>query len=150
MSYKDYAIKEFKAAGWLNEDGKYVDPMQKAVCQNVLELLEIFKKQGHSGSSAPYVVGLFTDLSLFKPIAPLTGKDDEWSEPLTDDDTYQNKRCMAVFKKGKDGQAFWLNGKVFCDYEGGPTYTNKNSRVPITFPWIKPKSEVVILSKENK
>ena len=55
------------------------DDMQDMVKANVLELLEVFEKQGHSGSSAPYVLGLFQQLANFK----LTGEDDEWMDGCT-------------------------------------------------------------------
>ena len=53
------------------------DDMQDMVKANVLELLEVFGNQGHSGSSAPYVLGLFQRLADFKPLGQLTGEDDE-------------------------------------------------------------------------
>ena len=44
------------------------DVMQDMVKANVLELLKVFEKQGHSGSSAPYVLGLFRQLASHKPL----------------------------------------------------------------------------------
>ena len=75
------------------------DDMQDMVKANVLELLEVFGNQGHSGSSAPYVLGLFQRLADFKPLGQLTGEDDEWME--VGPNTYKNIRCSSVFKKGK-------------------------------------------------
>lgn len=92
------------------------DDMQDMVKANVLELLEVFEKQGHSGSSAPYV------LANFKPLGRLTG---EWME--VGDNVYQNIRCGAVFKEGKNG----------C------TFTNGYSRVKVEFPWTMPESKVI-------
>ena len=83
------------------------DDMQDMVKANVLELLEVFEKQGHSGCSAPYVLGLFRQLADFKPLGQLTGEDSEWME--IGNNVYQNIRCGDVFKKGKNGQAYWLD-----------------------------------------
>jgi hypothetical protein len=137
MSLVDHAKREFNALGWPGDC-----EMQAMVCDNVIELLTVFGEQGHSGSSAPYVLGVFEKLARFDPIAPLTGNDDEWTnvseqngEPL-----YQNKRDSEVFKDG-DG-AYWISGKIFRD-KAGCTYTCKESRVPVTFPWAKPKPQIV-------
>ena len=116
------------------------DDMQDMVKANVLELLEVFSKQGHSGSSAPYVLGLFQQLADFKPLGQLTGEDDEWME--VGPNTYQNIRCCSVFKKGKNGTAYWLDGNIFRDQNGG-TFTNRYSRVKVEFPWTMPESKVI-------
>ena len=116
------------------------DDMQDMVKANVLELLEVFSKQGHSGSSAPYVLGLFQQLADFKPLGPLTGEDDEWMK--VGPNTYQNIRCCSVFKKGKNGTAYWLDGNIFRDQNDG-TFTNVYSRVKVEFPWTMPESKVI-------
>ena len=116
------------------------DDMQDMVKANVLELLEVFSNQGHSGSSAPYVLGLLQRLADFKPLGQLTGEDSEWMEVFPN--TYQNIRCSSVFKKGKDGQAYWLDGNIFRD-QNGATFTNEYSRVKVEFPWTMPESKVI-------
>jgi len=75
-----------------------------------MELIEVFSKQGHSGCSANIVSDLFNKLSRFKPISPLTGKDDEWCEVA--DSVFQNKRNGAVFKDGKEGRAYFNDAYV--------------------------------------
>lgn len=109
----------------------------------MLSLLELFSKQGHSGFSAPYVLDLFSKLSQFKPINPLSGEDNEWTE--VSKGVFQNKRCSLVFKENDvayDIQGIvwyeWMyddNGEPFKSY-----YTNKDSHVNITFPYT-PKTE---------
>lgn len=116
------------------------DVMQAMVKTNVLELLKVFEKQGHSGSSAPYVLGLFRQLASHKPLGQLTGEDSEWIEVSSD--VYQNIRCGAVFKEGKNGQAYWLDGNIFRD-QNGRTFTNQYSRVKVDFPWSPPESKVI-------
>ena len=65
---------------------------------------------------------------------------------------FQNNRMGTIFKdKNKfDGQAYWLDGKLFSD-DGGKTWvTNSDSFVPITFPFIAPKSEKIIRKQEEE
>lgn len=141
-----HALIEFKAAGWLDEDGNYIDEMQESICNHVLELIKVFSDEGHSGSTAPYTIDLFKKLAMFEPIVPLTGEDWEWTEIAREmsgsnnGTVYQNKRCSRVFKD--DDGAYDINGKVFYDWytnENGDRhksyYTSRDSRVPVTFPY---------------
>lgn len=145
MNYKDYAMQEFRAAGWVSDEGKWINEMQELICKQVLELLEIFSKHGHSGTSAPYATNLFKELALFKPLVPLTGEDWEWVE--VGEKEWQNKRCFHVFK-GADGRAYDNDGKIFREPDGVCYITGK-SRVYITFPYI-PKSEYVDVEKQKE
>ena len=146
----NHAELEFRAAGWTDENGKFNDEMQEAICNHVLKLLEIFADEGHSGSTAPYTVDVFKRLAMFKPIAPLTGEDWEWTDvsEYSGRATYQNKRCSSVFKEGKDGEAYDIDGKVFWEwamYEGEPFksyYGCRESRVPVTFPYTVPDQPI--------
>ncbi len=135
--YREHAEREFAAAGWTAKD-----KMQTAMCEHVLKLLDVFAEEGHSGTSAPYAVDLFSKLALFKPLTPLTGEPDEWNlvgvqdgQPL-----YQNNRCSHVFKQGDD--AYDIDGRVFYEWrvdEDGTRrkvcFTSVDSRVPVTFPY---------------
>lgn len=131
-----YAINELKAAGLYDEDSDYGGMLAEAV----VELIQTFSDQDHSGFSAARTVQLFQKLAMFKPLLPLQGTDEEWGEPYGSDGTRQNKRCSNVFMD-KDGQAYDIYGKVFRD-PSGATYTDGDSRVPVTFPYV-PKSEMV-------
>ena len=134
MSMVDFAKEEMNIA-WPESD-----EMQDMVKENVLELMSVFQKQGHSGFSAPYVLNVFNKLAMHKPITPLTGDDSEWSD--VGNDMYQNNRCSAVFKDGKDGDAYWINGNIFRD-QNGCTFTNEHSRVKVVFPWVMPESKII-------
>ena len=140
MSLRSHAEKEM-ALAWPEKE-----EMQDMVKANVLELLEVFSNQGHSGSSAPYVLWVFSKLANFEPLTPLTGDESEWME--VGDNTFQNVRCGEVFKTGKDGEACWINGKVFREPDGC-TYTSRDSRVPVVFPWTKPEPEIVDVPAEG-
>lgn len=137
----NHAKEEFRAAGWVDENGKFNDDMQEAICDHLIKLLQVFSDEGHSGSTAPYTINLFSRLAKFEPIAPLTGEDWEWSDT---GHNYQNRRASHVFKD-YDGNCYDINGKVFWEWSGTKQdphksyYTNRESRVPVTFPYVVPK-----------
>lgn len=142
-NYQKHAMTEFRAAGWTDENGKFNDEMQEMICNHVMKLLEVFADEGHSGSSAPYAINLFSKLAKFEPVAPLTGEDWEWTDvgEQSGGPLWQNKRCSHVFKD-KDG-AYDIDGIVFYDWhtdeETGEKYkshfTSRESRVSVTFPY---------------
>ena len=102
----EHAKRELTLNGMFDEDSDYNGMLGEAV----IELIEVFSKQGHSGCSANMVSNLFNKLSRFKPISPLTGQDEEWIEIM--DGTYQNKRNSSVFKDGKEGKAYFGDAYV--------------------------------------
>jgi len=112
------------------------DEMQQAMNEHILKMVQEFGGEGHSGFSASYALGLLEKLLRFKPITPLTGEDSEWNE--VGDNTFQNNRCSTVFKEGKDGQAYHIDGNVFVD-ESGCSVTNCYSSVIVNFPWTPPE-----------
>lgn len=128
-----FAECELKAIGLDEPDSDYNGELSKAV----LNLVKLFSLQGHSGFSANRTISLFKNVSMFKPLSPLTGDDSEWTQ--ISDNIYQNKRCSSVFKE-KD-VAYDINGKVFLE-PNGVAYTNIKSHVNITFPYI-PETEYV-------
>ena len=152
-----WAEQELRYAGYDINDPE--DGPNRWLAEGTLELLKVFSEQGHSGMSAPYAISLFEKLASWKPITPLTGEDDEWGEPYDREGTRQNKRNSAVFKRA-DGQADWLDGRVFWEWYSAPDiddgkpfksyYTSKDSRVNIEFPWTQPdKPEYVFVPTEK-
>jgi len=123
--------------------------MQKEVTKDVLELLDVFEKQGHSGFSASYVVDIFKKLVEGRPLTPLTGENDEWAEPFSfgpnDVPSQLNKRCHGLFRKNYDNStARYMDDIVFSD-NGGITWFTceakaQKYRKPIQFPWM-PQAE---------
>jgi len=137
----DYAKDELKRIGMVDSGEPYNDMATK----NILDLIELFSSQGHSGFTASYVINAFSRLAMFKPLSPLTGEDDEWNNV---GDHFQNKRYSAVFKD-KDGTAYNIEEKVFTD-DGEVWYTCKDSSVNITFPYVVPdKPEYVYRNKKE-
>lgn len=145
-NYESHAWQEFRAAGWVDQNNKFNDEMQEAICTNVLKMLEIFADEGHSGSSAPYAINLFEKIASYKPLTPLTGEDWEWHDVSDyggrdDGPVFQNKRSGNVFKDNNG--AYDIQGIVWYDWytdeETGEKrkshFTNYKSRVPVTFPY---------------
>jgi len=159
-NYEFHARKEFQAAGWTDETGKFHDRMQEIICNHVLKLLEVLHSEEHSGTTAPYTIDLFSKLANFKPLTPLTGEDWEWTDVSRESThtLYQNKRLSSVFKDA-DG-AYNIEGKVFWEWSSSPDiddgkpfkshFTCRESRVPVTFPYTVPESpEYVFRSTER-
>lgn len=139
-SLVDYAKDELKRIGMIDSGEDVNDWAAMAI----MDLIELFASQDHTGFTAPYVINVFRRLAMFKPLSPLTGEDDEWNE--LGDGSFQNKRYSAVFKD-KDGTAYNINGKAFTD-DGEDWYLCKDSKVNVTFPYVVPdKPERVYRNK---
>lgn len=124
-----HAINEFNAV--FKEDAE--DGMQVSILQCVMELLEKFYEQGHSGMSSSYALKVFMKLADFEPLGPITGDDSEWCHLGYDDNmSHQNKRCSHVFKGSKG--AYDSQYYVFVD-PNGSACTNSESRKYIEFPY---------------
>ncbi len=132
-AFIDHARFELDRAGWFDSDAMYRDMMGRAVMQ----MIEQFAEEGHSGMSASLAIGLFKRLANFEPLTPLTGEDDEWTE--VGEGVFQNRRCSRVFKD-KTG-AYDIDGKVFRE-PNGACFTNIDSRVYVEFPYT-PTTEYV-------
>ena len=137
----DYAKEELNRIGMIDSGEPYNDAVTKAI----LDLIELFASQGHSGFTAPYTVNVFKRLAMYEPLTALTGEDSEWNE--IELGFYQNKRYSAVFKE-KDGKAYNSHGKIFTNDGGETWYSNKDSHIEINFPYIVPNEpEKVYLNK---
>ena len=146
MSLLSYAESELDHIG-LTEEDEYNGMMRK----HILHMIKEFADEGHSGFSAQYAIDILSKLLSFKPLTPLTGEDDEWCDvsEYSGTTTYQNKRCFSVFKEGKDGEAYNIDGKVFWEWykdEDGNAFKSyygcHDSRVPVTFPYTVPEEPI--------
>lgn len=154
MSLVTHATEELKLLGY--DPDSTEDGPNTWIAQNIIELMEVFARQGHSGSSAPYVLDLFNRLAKYQVVAPLTGEDTEWSDILDmDGPTLQNRRCSSVFTKNGiaytiDGYAFWYWSErdLEPNEDGYPgvtkfksTFTSEHSRKEVTFPYAHEDAE---------
>jgi hypothetical protein len=130
--------------------------MQKLMNDGIMRIVHDFCGEGHSGFSASYALSIIRRLLDWKPIKPLTGEDDEWSEMRDpSDDSQQNIRCSAVFRKHNDNStAFYLYGKTFSDNGGISWFTRggpDGSSVSVTFPYHVPdKTEHIYLDETGE
>ena len=84
----------------------------------------------------------------YKPLAPLTGEDDEWNDigkGPDGGDLEQNKRCSSVFRVNKDNAtAHDLDAFAISDNGGLSWYSGMHAagrlghKVTITFPYAPP------------
>lgn len=135
-----HAKMELDAIGMTEDSG---DEMNVMMRKHLLHMVTEFAKEGHSGFSAPYAINALNKLFDFKPLSPLSGKDEEWTE--VSENLWQNKRCSTVFKD-ETGKAYDINGRVFwewyTDKETDEKYksyfTNYYSRMKVDFPYVVP------------
>lgn len=128
------------------EDKESIE-MQTMMNDQVMEMVELFCTHGHSGFSASYAISMLTKLLSYRPLTPITGAEEEWG-PLDEDSmTQQNQRCTAVFRKSEDNaQAYYIDGKIFSDDGGHSWFTNKESNIDITFPYVPTLPQKVYLN----
>lgn len=125
----------------ISKDG---DGMQDTINKNIIDIVELFASQGHSGFTAGYALSILERLLRFKPITPLTGEDDEWTN-MSDEmgqRCFQNKRCSSVFKT-TDAQGNTIEvhdiDAIACSDDGGLTwFTSSRFRQNVTFPYEPP------------
>jgi hypothetical protein len=132
-STNKFAMQELKLAGLIGEDAPYGGMLADAI----LELLEIFDRQGHSGASAPFVISAFSKLAMGMPLTPLTGNDDEWIK--IKDNLYQSKRMPTVFKD--DVGMFNINAIQFVNSDGDfyfGTGRTKDGKIIYSHQYFKP------------
>jgi hypothetical protein len=141
----EHAKRELKAVGYIPLEQEQEDGPNKWMQENLIELLEVFSNQKHSGFSAKYCIAYFNKLANFEPLVPITGEDWEWLEVGTD--MWQNIRCGKVFKD-QHGQAYDSEGKIFVE-PNGCIFISSKSRVNITFPYV-PKTEYVQVTDEHE
>lgn len=99
-----HARRELETAGFFDDDSDYGGMIGDAV----VELVEVFAKQGHSGMSASIVLQLFEQVADFKALTPLTTDPDEWVEAYGN--SRQNRRQPEAFSED-GGKTYHLLGE---------------------------------------
>ena len=119
---------------------------QKAVNDDILDIIKLFSSQGHSGFSAGYSLNILKRLLDYKPLSAITGDEDEWEQlNYSPDLAYQNKRCTSLFRD-EDGKVYHVEASIFSDDNGHTWYNCKESREYVELPYEVPaKPECVII-----
>jgi hypothetical protein len=78
----------------------------------IIKICQKFEDSGQSGSLSETI----EKLCLFENISPIIGDDIEWVN--VHGDTYQNKRCSALFKDSKNGPAYYIDAIIKRDQNG--------------------------------
>lgn len=102
-SLLQHAQDELKTSGML--DG---DEFNTNISGSVLDLIQLFSSQGHSGFSAEFTKDLFDLLTGFKTLSPITSDPKEWQNDKElggNGDLWQNLRDPSVFSE--DGGKTW-------------------------------------------
>lgn len=141
MGLVAHAEQELKIAGM----GADSDGVNKLMHDNIIEVVTVFSKQGHSGFSAGYAIGILEKLLRYQNLRPLSGEDNEWINvsEMSGYEMWQNKRLSSVFK-GADGRAYDIDAVVFRRGKDGATFTKGGHRHYITFPYIQDRKVVTI------
>jgi hypothetical protein len=113
------------------------DPWDLEMRKAVLEVIHVFGSHGHSGLSASVALSMLKRLLAFKPLTPLTGEDDEWTEVA--ENMWQNKRSGRIFKERMSEpelppRCYDIDGYVF-EGPDGISYTSGKSKKTIAFPY---------------
>lgn len=128
MNTREYFENELKILK--KNKKKDVDLLIEDFIDNIRDIIEIFRKQGHSGGSAPYysaaISSTIKKVLSFEPLSPIMGTDDEWSNEI-DPNTYQNERCTSLFKtnilKRSHNKPYYLNAIVWQGEDEYDTFT---------------------------
>lgn len=120
-----------------------ISPFRKEILALVSKVL----KSGQSGGSMPYTASAVSQavesLCMQENIFPITGEDWEWndiSKEMGDNEFYQNNRLSSIFKKKKDGKAYFLDAIIFEGEGEGNTFSSNGS--------VKTKDGKVVTSRQ--
>ena len=98
MGLVAYAEYELDQAGLFDEDGDYDGMLGTAV----LELVEKFAEQGHSGVSAELATRAVTRLMRYRPLTPIEQPvEADWNVCAVDESVFQHRRHYALFSNDK-------------------------------------------------
>ncbi len=121
---RDHAVRELSILVSQPSDndctGDIMDEYEARVHEGVMDLLEVFIAQGHSGMSASWTLAIFEKLARFEALSPLTDNLADWNE--VGQNQWQSKRQSSCFSP--DG------GKTYYDiHEELPWWKNLLKKV---------------------
>lgn len=93
----EHAKSELRIIGYTGEEPE--DDPNKWMWDGVIEVVEKFAAQGHSGSSAAYALGVIQKVLNFENVTPLTNDPVTWGEVGmgAGDDVWQSRRRSDAF-----------------------------------------------------
>ena len=98
-----HAWDELNRAGLLTDDGDFYGGMTGRA---VMDLVDVFVEQGHSGMSASIVIDILRRVLAFEPLSPLTDDPAEWME--VSNMLWQSRRQSQAFSQD-GGKTYRLN-----------------------------------------
>lgn len=103
----EHAKRELDLVNKFNENKE--DEYSKWIDENVLELINMFAKQGHSGMSAALVINIFSRLAKRELLTPITSNPEEWFDvsKFMRVPCWQNIRDTKMLSR--DGGQTWYN-----------------------------------------
>ncbi len=161
-----HALTEFKACGWDYNKKHYRSKddnlsSQQWVMDHMLDILRVFSRGKHSGSSGHYIINHVTKLMRFEQLVPLTGEDWEWMEVTeyfggdgAPRKVWQNIRDSSVFKEDDGKGAYDIDGRVYREHlkDGEICYYSKGGErnyIP-SFPYTPPETVYIDVDEEGK
>jgi len=135
-----HAKAEFDLAGVSEEERK-----------EVMELLECFARQGHSGGSAPITLDVFHKLAMYKPLSEITDANADWQEvaPVI----FQSRRLSSLFKDALNPGGYFIDAIVWVDQNGtaftGTDVAGYSSHQRVQFPFVPKTFEVGVIDTDG-
>jgi hypothetical protein len=107
----EHADRELKLLGYTGEEP--ADDINRWMYDGIMELVERFEDQHHSGASAQYAIRLVGELLSFNALTAITNDPDEWVDQSSSGDIncWQNKRQSSCFSYDRAETYYDLDGK---------------------------------------
>jgi hypothetical protein len=97
MTLMEHATRELSLANM------YSDDHDAHIARCVLDLVQIFSEQGHSGMSALITIEIFNRVARYQTLTPITDNPREWSDH---GDLWQSERQSSLFSND-GGKTYW-------------------------------------------
>lgn len=140
---EDFETTNKKLNSMLEKDD---DGFQHLIHSSIMEIYNLIKDKDREFQD------IIVKILDRRPLTPIMDGEDQWDK--VSDDTYQNKRCSAVFKKVCSNGLeipYYLYSKVYSSDGGISTHTSSiYGRFEITFPFVPPEyPEKVFVYRED-
>lgn len=112
----EHAKREFKRSGYTPLDEEQEDGPNKWMQENVLELIEVFSKQGHSGMSASFAIDAFKKLANYKLLTSVKSAEEFDFVETSMGGSLQSRVISSVFQE--EGGEYDIDAIVFKNQKG--------------------------------